>query len=217
MLASLGDVSEMTGGRASIGEDIGRALSRLNETTRFEYLLGYYPKDDKWDGQYRQIQVKVNRPGVKVSFRHGYYARDTLRPYDREEFMAYSRVSAAGGYESDLSDVPFRLAAANDAANARINIDLVIDPEKVGFRMVDDRHLARLYIVTFYADAQGNLLGELWKTMNLDLPEESYQRMLRSGIPFSTAIPVKAPNQMLKVIVYDTWSDKVGSSRIRVK
>lgn len=217
MLASLGAVSEMTGGRASIGEDIGRALSRLNETTRFEYLLGYYPKDDRWDGQYRQIQVKVNRPGVKVSFRHGYYARDTLRPYDREEFLAYSRVSAAGGYESDLPDVPFRLAAANDAANTRINIDLVIDPEKVGFRMVDDRHLARLYIVTFYADARGNLLGELWKTMNLDLPEESYQRMLKSGIPFSTAIPVKAPNQMLKVIVYDTWSDKVGSSRIRVK
>lgn len=99
MISALRDVSELTGGRAAVYRDIGEALDRVNETTRAEYLLGYYPQDEAWDGQYRQIDVKVNRPGLKVSFRHGYYARDTLQPYDLLQFLAYNRMQSAGAYE----------------------------------------------------------------------------------------------------------------------
>jgi hypothetical protein len=211
-------LSQLTGGRASIGEGIGKTLDRLDKTTRVHYLLGYYPKDDSWDGQYRHINVKVNRPGTKVSFRHGYYARDSLRPYDREEFLAYSRISATAGYESDVVDIPFRIATARDpGSQPQIKVDLQIDAEKVRFKMVDDRHSGRLYITVFYADANGSYLGETWKTMNLELPEKSYQDIMRSAIQFSTLIPLKAPNQILKVVVYDTVGDRVGSKLIKIR
>jgi VWFA-related protein len=220
MLASLQNVAQLTGGGVAIGEDIGKALDRLNEVTSVEYLLGYYPQDDRWDGKYRQIQVKVNRPATKVSFRHGYYARDTLRPYDREEFLSYSRISAAGGYESDIGDIPFKVttAKAQDAAGAaQIKVDLQIDADKVGFKMVGTRHMGRLRIAIFYADAHKNHLGDNWTTMNMDMPEDSYQRLLQSGIQFSALIPQKAPNQILKVVVYDTWNDKIGSKLVKTR
>ena len=38
------------------------------------YLLGYYPTDDRRDGRVRRIQVKVNRPDVKVFARKAYLA-----------------------------------------------------------------------------------------------------------------------------------------------
>jgi len=220
MLSVLQSVSKLTGGYATIGQDIGKALDRLNEITRVEYLLGYYPQDDRWDGKYRQIQVKVNRPGTKVFFRHGYYARDTLRPYDREEFLSYSRISAAGGYESDIGDIPFKVttAKAKDAGGAaQIKVDLQIDAEKVGFKMVGERHLGRLRIAIFYADASGKHLGDNWTTMNMDMPEGSYQRLLQSGIQFSALVPQKTANQILKVIIYDTWNDKVGSKLVKTR
>jgi hypothetical protein len=56
--------------------------------------------------------VRVNRPGAKVSSRHGYYARDTLKPYNREEFLAYSRIAAVGGYESEIADLPMEVTTA---------------------------------------------------------------------------------------------------------
>jgi hypothetical protein len=220
MLAALGKLAEMTGGRAAVSEDIGQALNLVNETSRVGYLLGYYPSDDRWDGRYRQISVKVKRPGAKALFRHGYYARDTLRPYDREEFLAYSRISAAGVYEAEVSDVPFKVTTekAKDAAGQpQVKVDLQIDPEKIGFRMVDDRHMGKLYISIFYADSNGNYLGGQWRTMNLDLLEEGYQRLMRSGIQYSAVIPGQAPSQLLKVIIYDTWSDKVGSKVVKVR
>ena len=220
MLTTLTDVSKLTGGWSIIGGDVGKALVRLDESTRHTYLLGYYPRDDRWDGKFRQIQVKVGRPGVKLVFRHGYYARDTLRPYNREEFLAYSRITATGGYEADVGDIPFKVTTSlteKAGSPPQIKVDLQIDPEKVGFKMIEERHATRLYLTIYYADAGGNYLGEDWQTMNLELPEESYQRILRSSIQFSAAIPVKARSQLLKVIVYDTVSDRVGSKLVKTK
>jgi len=220
MLSAISNVSTLTGGRATINGDINKALDRLDEITRVQYLLGYYPADNRWDGKYRQIHVKVNRPGVKVSFRRGYYARDSLRPYDREEFLAFSRISAAGAYEADVDDIPFRVATIkgqDEAGEPKIGVDMQIEAEKVGFKMVGDRHLGRLYIAVFYADGSEKYLGESWKTLNYELPEVKYQELLRTGISFSTQIPQKASTQILKVIVYDTWLDKVGSKLVKVR
>jgi VWFA-related protein len=220
MLAAFSNVAESTGGRASVGQDVGKSLNRLDETTRIVYQLGYYPDDDRLDGKFRQISVRVNRPGVKVSCRHGYYARDTLRPFNREEFLAYSRIAAAGGYESEIADLPIQVTAAktkDDIGRPQIKVDLQVDPEKVGFKMVNDRHVSRLYITVFYADGDGNHLGDSWQTMNMELPEESYQRTLKAGIQYSTLIPQKTPSAILKVIIYDASGDKVGSKLVKVR
>jgi len=219
-IQSVRNISYLTGGRAAIHRDIGDALERVNETTRIEYLLGYYPKDDRWDGRYRQINVKVNRPGVKVSFRHGYYARDALQPYDRKEFLAFSRISAAAGYEPDLEDIPFKIATSeikDDDGRPQIKVDLQIDPAKVEFRTVNGRHSGTLRIVVFYADASRHCLGEEWKTMDMQLQEETYLRFMQSSIPFSTMIPLKVPKLILKVVVYDPGNDKVGSKLVKMR
>lgn len=220
MFATVKNVAEQTGGHAALAEDIGKALKRTNETSRVEYLLGYYPRDENWDGKYRQIEVKVNRPGLKVFFRHGYYARDTAQTYDRQDLLIDSRISAAAGFESEMRDVSFEVSATKIAdANGQpqIKIDLSIHPATNGFTTINGLHTAKLRIAIFYADAHQNFLGEDWKTMDLQLQEDSYQRFLRSGIPFSTMIPLKAPNQMLKVVVYDVGGDRVGSRIIKIK
>lgn len=216
-IQSLRTIAELTGGRTAIYSNVGQALSTLNETTRLQYLLGYYPKDDSWDGKYRQISVKVRRPGVKVSFRHGYYARDTIQPYDRAEFLAYSRISAAAGYESDIGDIPFKINAfvEKDAIGSpRINIALLIDASAVAFKSDNNRHTARLRIAVFGLDGQSNLLREDWKTVNLQLQENSYRQYLQSGIPFSISM-TQVPNLEIKIVVYDPGGDKVGSKLVK--
>ncbi len=213
-LASLRNISELTGGRATIHEDVKKGLDRMDEITRADYLLGYYPTNDAWDGRYRRITVKVNRPGLKVSYRHGYFARDILQPYDRKEFLAYSRISAAAGYASELHDIAFKVAAVPQSGiegQLQLRMDLLVDPSAVLFRMSGDRHSAQLHITIFYSSPNGRLLGEEWKTLEMNLREETYQRVKSSGIPLSVPIPLQDPKQLVKLIVYDPGSDRVGS------
>src|SRR5438046_10505329 len=35
-----------------------------------------YPENKKWDGRFRKIRVKVNRTGIKLRYRLGYFALD---------------------------------------------------------------------------------------------------------------------------------------------
>jgi len=216
---SLRNIAAITGGRASIFQDIGGALDTVNETTRVQYLLGYYPADENWNDKYRQIQVKVNRPGLRLYFRRGYFARDTLQPYDRIEFLAYSRISAAGGWADVIDDVPFKISAARSAADAgpsQLNVDLKINASKIALRTDDNIHYGRLRLAIFYADGRQHMLGEVWKTVGLKLLGQTYKEYMKSGIPVSVAIPAQAGDMYLTAVVYDMAGDKVGSRRLRV-
>jgi VWFA-related protein len=217
-VSSLRNISQLTGGRAAIYEDIGRALAHVNEITRVEYLLGYYPKEENWDGKYKRIEVKVNRPGLRVAYRHGYYARETLQPYDRQEFLSYCRITAAAAYAKELADVPFLVSTSyNDFGPPRIRVDMKIQPDKIGFKITDGVYRSKLYSAIFYSGPDGKIIGMEWGTMDLELPEARYSQVAQTGIRLSAWVPLKTPRQILKVIIYDTGNDRVGSKLIKMR
>lgn len=53
------------------------ALRRIDEDTRFHYLITYAPTNTNFDGRFRAIGVKVKRPGLTVFARSGYRALRT--------------------------------------------------------------------------------------------------------------------------------------------
>jgi VWFA-related protein len=57
--------------------DIERVYARATGDARNQYTLGYTPKAGI--GGYRQIEVRVRRPGVKVYAKDGYYPLPTAR------------------------------------------------------------------------------------------------------------------------------------------
>jgi VWFA-related protein len=54
--------------------DLSSAFRRIEEDTRFHYLLTYSPANAAFDGKFREIRVKVRRPGTQVFARKGYRA-----------------------------------------------------------------------------------------------------------------------------------------------
>ena len=70
-----------TGGGTVYGEwsqaDVERAYAQAIGDARNQYTLGYSPKSNI--GGYRQIEVRVRRPGVKVYAKDGYYPLPTAR------------------------------------------------------------------------------------------------------------------------------------------
>ncbi len=218
-MASLRSIAQLTGGRASIYQRVDKELAHLNETSRVQYLLAYYPKDENWNGKYRRIEVKVNRPGLKVSYRRGYYAQDAPPVFDVKELLSYRRITAAGGFLDDIADLPFQASATSvaDPLAPRIQVDLKIAPENVDLTVINGVYRGELRATVFYANNNGDYLGGEWKAVTLNLLEENYQKFVQSGITFSIPIPNKAPRQILKVILYDPEGDRLGSKLIRMR
>src|SRR5262245_1263268 len=68
-------MSEGTGGFAIINQnDFNTGFQKIVEDNSSYYVLGYYPANDRRDGRFRKVEVRVTRPGAKVQARNGYTA-----------------------------------------------------------------------------------------------------------------------------------------------
>jgi len=74
----LGQLADQTGGMLISGtNNPGARLRQVNEDLHTYYVLTYSPKNQVFDGKFRQISVKVNRGGTDVQARKGYYGLAT--------------------------------------------------------------------------------------------------------------------------------------------
>ncbi|HKX33451.1 MAG TPA: VWA domain-containing protein, partial [Blastocatellia bacterium] len=67
-----------TGGVAFLPDklqELDKVFAQITAELQAQYLLGYYPTNEKNDGQYRRISVKVpKREDLRIRARSGYYA-----------------------------------------------------------------------------------------------------------------------------------------------
>lgn len=209
-------VARTTGGTATFYSYASEAIERIDRSTRFQYALGYSPTNANWDGRFRRIEVRVNRPGATLRYRRGYFARQQLVPYDRRQFLTYNRVMAAGAWGAPLADIPVTVTAAAQDSPGRVNVEIAIDPAGVSFREEGGYRLATLDVAVFAGAAKGALAGELWQTLELKLDTAAYERIKTDGILHSARVEVNVPARDVKAVVYQYDVDRVGSAVRRV-
>lgn len=63
--------------------------------------------------------MKVKRRNATALYRRGYYARAQLVPYNRRDFLTYSRVAAAATYSDQIRDIKVKMKASYVAGSQR--------------------------------------------------------------------------------------------------
>ncbi|TDI49275.1 MAG: VWA domain-containing protein [Acidobacteria bacterium] len=69
--------SRETGGRlfsVADPDDLKDAVLGIQEELRFQYVIGYHSMRETWDGAFRRIKVELDRKGLEIRTRRGYYA-----------------------------------------------------------------------------------------------------------------------------------------------
>jgi Ca-activated chloride channel family protein len=55
-------------------DDLKEAVLRIQQELRFQYVIGYHPTRRTWDGGFRRLKLEIERNGLTVRSRSGYYA-----------------------------------------------------------------------------------------------------------------------------------------------
>ena len=207
-------ISDLTGGTTTAFQSGASAFTKLDESTRAQYLLGYSPTNGNWDGRYRRITVTVNRRDARVLYRHGYAGRLEIAPLNRQEYLTYSRIASAANLPRELEDL--KLAVGTTAVTTwegkpALSVDVTIAPAAVKFNRTADGYTAKVEAVYFCADRRQELVGEHWQTLDFKLTDANYEKFMREGVSYTVRIPLKGDPQYLKVILYDYTADLVGS------
>jgi hypothetical protein len=208
------DLVEGTGGYYTSLEVGPEAIAKIEESTRTSYLLGYAPVNSALDGTYRDVQVKVRRPGVVVRFRRGYYAAPEPDPEALREALARTNFSAAERLDVDARDVTVRLAAAPDPARpSAIVVELTIAVARLSLPATSDgRRMGRLDVRIYCGDAAEKVVGSSTATLDINATEATYQQWLAEGFKRSLVVTVTAPARFVKAIVFDSGSGLSGSA-----
>lgn len=213
-------IATLTGGQMTSMRTGEAFFSRLDASTRAQYLLGYTPTNTSWDGRYRRIQVKVNRPGAQVLYRHGYLGKQEAAPLDRAQYMMYTRVASALNLPRELNDVAIELGeplVQGTGNQQTIKVPLRILPGAVALKPVDGVYVGKLEAISFCADRNRRVVGELWHTIDVKLTEENYQRYLREGVSAEMQMQLSGEPRYLKTVLYDYTGDRIGSAMRELK
>jgi len=218
-IGALKEMAAETGGQSAIVLRASAAVDRIDESTRFDYLLGYRSTDATVDARYRRISIRVTRPALTVLYRHGYYANQEPPPIDRRAWQTEQRLSAAGTYDRDITDIPVQLrnwTYRETGTGGVLTVDLTVDPVRMALPAVDQQRTGALDVVVAAADERSRVVGQARTTLDLKFGEDVYRTYLRKGVPFSVSVPVSTRPRSIKVVVYDFAADLLGSALLRL-
>jgi VWFA-related protein len=214
-LSALRTLAERTGGLVSVSNSGATAINRILEATAFGYQLAYTPTNTLLNNRYRKIEVQVKRPGARVLHRQGYFARVDA-PYDRRQYLSYTRILAAARWGPDINDikVDFKASDRNEDGRRGAFIEATVDASRIRTtRAPDGRHVVALNVGIFCVARRGDNAGELWQPIDLRLTDETYATMLKNGLTFNVLVPVRMPPDQVKLIIYDYAGDLLGSKQ----
>jgi VWFA-related protein len=199
--SDFGTFAENTGGRAvtntNAPENFVPQMFRENSSY---YLLGVRPNDSR-DGRFHSIKVQVNRPGVQVRARAGYYAA-TERPPVKSERMSAVERALSGGLPT--GDLPVSLTVAPFATGGKPGAALAVVA-----RLDHDADFAPGTVIEFAAAA----FNDKWKqvtavTQRFMLPPANI------GVRFSeTAVRLNLPpgRYEVRAAMRNTANERIGS------
>lgn len=210
------DLALRTGGRAFANRnDIDRAIRTVIEESEVTYTLGYYPDDNKRDGRFRELKVKVNRPGVSVRHRKGYLAPvpagDLSNADDR-----FRREQVLLAIRNPMEATGLTLYARPVTTETEIGLHVIVEARRLTLDLIDAKYQGRVDYVFMQRDEHGATLDGSADRMDLALSPANYEALLKNGLLLQSRMNRHAKLHDLRVVVRDSGSGLLGSLTVPI-
>jgi VWFA-related protein len=204
-------LSSDTGGKAFFdSNDFAPAFAQVERDTSAYYAIGFRSSNQARDGRYRKLTIKINRPGVKLEYRPGYYAPADFKHSGRED------------RERDLeeqlaSDLPATdMAVYLDAMYFRLDenrffvpVSLIVPGSQIPFVKGGDKDKATLDIIGSVIDEFKRPIGHARETVKLNLDPSLQAR--QKNIQYTTSFNLPPGKYQLKFVVRENQTGRMGS------
>jgi len=208
---TLTTLSVDTGGKAFLdNNDFAPAFAQIQRDTSAYYVIGFHSTNQARDGRFRKLTVKVNRPGVKLEYRPGYYAPADYKhsgKQDREQELEDELAS-----ELPATDVALYLDAYYfrlDENRFYVPVSLIVPGSQIPFVKGGDRDKATLDVIGEVIDEAKRPIGHVRETVKLAVDQQEQAR--QKNIQYSTSFNLPPGKYHLKFVVRENQDGHMGS------
>jgi VWFA-related protein len=226
---SLRTLAEETGGYAAVNAlNIGAALDRIVRANSTYYVLGYYPAKAPRDGRFHKIEVRVKRPGLRVSARKGYVSPRPMTPeetlkQERERERVRGRSGSAqtstelreilrqplqrNGLTLSLHAAPFK----GPSRQASIALAVELDASRLNFVEQNSSFADGVELSLFALDERGRSHGGNFYQFNLALRPDTYARVRDSIVRMNPRMTLPPGRYQLRVGARESGAGEMGT------
>ena len=176
------------------------------------YILRFYSSDERHNGQFHKLVVKVDRAGVSVAARKGYFA-----PKGEESFEALNSETIRDALEAaqELKGVPVALSfniTHEETPESLVEVRTRIDVKKMRFRKEKNRNQEIFSMVTIVYDSNHQFVDGREARLDFSLTDPHYQDILRAGLVWAARFKLPSGHYMVKTVVREAGESKLGSA-----
>jgi VWFA-related protein len=184
----LDTIADATGGRAYYNTNgLKQVITGIINNGSNYYTLAYVTTNQTWNGQFRHIKVKIDRPGVRVQYRQGYYAVDRAKQEQRLLAAMQRRKARGDSNPFPQDETPPDESAQAEAQPAPVNAGALVQHPKGGFEATMQLGAIPPTEVIFTASlAIDDKVQKLER--KAPLPQNNYLEADYKGRPFRTYI-----------------------------
>jgi VWFA-related protein len=204
-------LSSDTGGKAFFdSNDFAPAFAQVQRDTSAYYAIGFHSTNPARDGKYRKLTIKINKPGMKLEYRPGYYAPADFKHSGREDRERELD-------EQLTSDLPATdVAVYLDAMYFRLDenrffvpVSLIVPGSQIPFVKGGDKDKATLDIIGEVIDEVKRPIGNARETVKLNLDPALQAR--QKNIEYTTSFNLPPGKYHLKFVVRENQTGRMGS------
>ncbi len=215
---SLRVMSEETGGFAVVNRnDFTTAFQRIVDDNSSYYVMGYYSTNDKRDGRFRKIEVKLpDKPGYVVRARKGYVAPRGKAPE--------TKTAAKDGPSQELKDamdsplpltaLPLAVTAAvfkGPAPKGSVVISTFINGSTLPLADSAGMFKNDIEVLGVATDDKGKSFTTDRNTLNLNMKPDTAKRVTASGFRVIQSLELAPGRYLLRMAVREANTRKAGS------
>jgi VWFA-related protein len=200
---SLRVLAASTGGFAAVNRnDLNGAFDRIVAENSSYYVFGYYSANERRDGRFRKIEVRVKRPGLRVRSRNGYFEARGRRPNTTPSSKLSPALAEAIGSPLPVSGVPIKVFAApyrGAAPNAAIAYVAEIDVNNFEFVEKDGTFTETLEMINTITDSKGKVFPGERQLVNLNLKPDTLARAKSRGFRLVNQVSLPPGRYQMRV------------------
>lgn len=219
--SGLGELADKTGGfLIRDTNDLRAGLRRIDEDMRSHYVLTYVPKNQEYDGRFRQISVKLSRPNLDVQTRKGYYAIDNTiaLPVLAYEAPALAALSAARASDS----FALRVGALSFPEPERLGLaPILIEAPASAFTYVPDNekksYNSNFSILALVRNESGRVVEKFSQRYPLSGPVDRIEAARNGEILFYREANLPPGRYTIEAVAHDAPSGKSSVRKTKLE
>jgi VWFA-related protein len=207
------DLAALTGGVSLVdSNDAPGGIDRAVRDASSHYVLGYEPETTPKPSEYRRIEVKVRRPGVRVLARRGYYGLGDRAPAPMTVPGSLSpqlRTLLAGVMPDD--GLPMRVQAVPVSRSGRSATIAVIVEVNGSALDGEPRRALKIEQGLLTLDARGKASNGTRRIFDMSLSPAQWEVLTATGLRSVWSVDLPAGPHQLRVASIDLGTARGGS------